>query len=233
MNAFDFVLITMIILLVCNFIGLVLSLLPIFFKNLMKYRIQDKKINSKDFFSRLPLICFNIFILALVSSVSLYFLYPKSFDQSLEFEIYVVIIQVLFVLFVDDLFFYFLHRWMHENKAILKAVHRVHHKAIAPLSLEYIYVHPFEWMLGYLGPFVGLVIIGLFNPVSCWSFWIYMLIRNLHEIDIHSGFKSFFSKWIPLWGEAEHHDIHHEKLDGNYASTFTLWDSVFGTKMNS
>ena len=48
MNAFDFVLITMIILLVCNFIGLVLSLLPIFFKNLMKYRIQDKKINSKD-----------------------------------------------------------------------------------------------------------------------------------------------------------------------------------------
>jgi len=231
MNAFDFVIITMIILLVCNFIGLVLSLLPIYFKGLLKYRIQDKKINSKEFFHRLPLISFNILSLAVISSIGLYYMFPFFFDSSLKFNLLIILLQLFFILFMDDLFFYFLHRWMHENKAILKAVHRIHHKATSPLALEYLYVHPFEWMMGYIGPFIGLLIIGSFFELSCWTFWLYMLIRNLHELDIHSGFKSLFSHWIPFWGECEHHDKHHEVLNGNYASTFTIWDIVFGTKM--
>ena len=231
MSAYNFVLITMIILLACNIIGLLLSLLPIYFKGLLKYRIQDKKINSKEFFKRLPLIGFNIAILAIVSSIGLYYIFPVFFDASLEFNGLVVLLQLLFVLFMDDLFFYFLHRWMHENKTLLKAVHSIHHRATAPLALEYLYVHPFEWMMGYVGPFIGLLVIGSFFDLSCWTFWIYMLIRNLHELDIHSGFKSLFSHWIPFWGESEHHDQHHEKLNGNYASTFTIWDRVFDTKM--
>ena len=48
---------------------------------------------------------------------------------------------------------------------------------------------------------------------------------------MHSGFKSKFSKWIPFWGETEHHDKHHESLNGNYATTFTFWDEIFGTKI--
>ena len=58
-----------------------------------------------------------------------------------------------------------------------------------------------------------------------------MVVRNIHELEIHSGFKSSFSRWIPFWGENEHHDMHHAKLNGNYSSTFTLWDKIFGTLM--
>ena len=110
MTAFNFVLITMIILIACNFIGLVLSLMPIYFKGLLKYRIQDKKINSKEFFKRLPLIGFNISSLAVISSIGLYFMFPIFFDASLVFNVVVILLQLFFVLFMDDLFFYFLHR---------------------------------------------------------------------------------------------------------------------------
>ena len=33
-------------------------------------------------------------------------------------------------------------------------------------------------------------------------------------------------------GESEHHDLHHEKLNGNYATTFTIWDTLFNTKID-
>ena len=36
---------------------------------------------------------------------------------------------------------------------------------------------------------------------------------------------------IPYWGESEHHDKHHQYLNGNYATTFTFWDDFFKTKL--
>jgi len=121
---------------------------------------------------------------------------------------------------------------MHKNQYILNKVHRIHHKAIAPFALEYIYVHPLEWIFGYVGPFLAIFLISIFVPINIFAFWLYQLIRNLHELDVHSGFKSFLSKYIPFWGESEHHDLHHEKLNGNYATTFTIWDYLFNTKID-
>ena len=54
MIALEFVVYTLLILLSCNVIGFILSILPIYFKKLLKYRIQDKEIDRKVFFSRLP-----------------------------------------------------------------------------------------------------------------------------------------------------------------------------------
>jgi len=231
MSAINFVLVTILILLSINLLGLVISLISIHSKNLHKFRRQDKKIYPSIFYNRLPLIGFNILSLSLLSSFGLYFLFPL-FNKSMDFDILPILLQLFIILFVDDLFFYFLHRWLHENKFLLKTIHRIHHKATAPFALEYLYVHPLEWMLGYIGPFIGIISIGVFtDSLSIWTLWIYMFVRNMHELDVHSGYKSKIDKWIPFWGDNDHHDIHHEKLDGNYATTFTLWDHVFKTKM--
>jgi len=230
MDALSFVFISLILLVSINLFGLILSVITIHSPKLDRYRIQVNKINPSVFYRRLPLIGVNILVLCTISSFGLYFLFPV-FDPSLNFTFWVFIAQIGFILFVDDLFFYFLHRLMHENKFLLKNIHSLHHKATAPVALEYMYVHPVEWMLGYIGPFIGIGLIALVSPVSCWAFWGYVLLRNLHELDIHSGYRSVLTKWVPFWGEAEHHDDHHARLNGNYASTFTFWDAVFRTKM--
>tara|TARA_B100000029_G_C17149352_1_gene805419 strand:- start:171 stop:665 length:495 start_codon:yes stop_codon:yes gene_type:complete len=137
--------------------------------------------------------------------------------------------QIIFVLIVDDFFFYLLHRIMHESKYIYKKIHKIHHRANVPIPLEYIYVHPLEWMSGMIGPFLGMYFIG---GIAFESYCIYLIIRNLHEIHIHSGIKtSIFYKILPIYGSNEHHDIHHAKRDGNYASTFIIWDLIFRTKL--
>ena len=230
MDQLTFVLYTILIIVCCNIFGFCFSLVSIHFKSLHKYRIQKRRIKAKTFYNRLPLIIFNIVLLIIISSFGLYYLYPL-FDSLMSFNILIILLHFFIILFIDDLYFYFLHAWMHKNPYILDKIHRIHHKAISPFALEYIYVHPLEWIMGYVGPFLAIFIISLFGPVNILAFWIYQLVRNIHELDVHSGFKSIFSKWIPFWGECEHHDLHHEKLNGNYATTFTIWDYFFNTKI--
>ena len=119
---------------------------------------------------------------------------------------------------------------MHENKYIYKVIHKIHHRANVTIPIEYIYVHPLEWMSGMIGPFLGMVMIG---GISFEAYLVYLIVRNLHELHIHSGIKtSFLHKIIPFYGANEHHDLHHAKRDGNYASTFIFWDVLMKTRFN-
>ena len=92
-----------------------------------------------------------------------------------------------------------------------KKVHKVHHRAFAPFPLEYIYVHPLEWMFGALAIPVGLGCISrqwfnLRSRILGLRIW-----RNFHEIDIHSGLRSSLGTLIPFYGTNEHHDRQYEK----------------------
>ena len=222
---------TVLIIIACNFFGFIISLASIHFKFLEKYKIQKRKNKPNTFYKRLPLIFFNITLLIITSCLGLYF-FLEIVNYKISIENPFNILFQLFIIFViDDIYFYFLHLLMHKNKFILKKIHSIHHRAITPVALEYIYVHPLEWLSGYLGPFLGMLVLSLLGPVNIFSFWLYQLIRNIHELDVHSGFKSKISKWIPYWGESEHHDKHHEVLNGNYATTFTFWDDFFNTRI--
>lgn len=198
------------------------------FKN-MKIRVfqLEKPLSRKEFFARTPLIIGNIAALYLLSAVGLYFgqgLFTMEFPT-----IGVFILQFLVILVVDDLMFYIVHRTMHENKYLNQKIHSIHHQATQPFPLDFIYAHPIEWLSGYAGALVGVLLICIFGPVNAFPFWVWAAFRSLHELDIHSGVRSKISKYIPLMAGAEHHDYHHLRSKGNYASTLVLWDWVLGT----
>tara|TARA_B100001758_G_C18224289_1_gene511895 strand:- start:193 stop:894 length:702 start_codon:yes stop_codon:yes gene_type:complete len=222
---------TVLIIITCNFLGFIFSLASIHFPIFDRFKIQKRKIKSKTFYKRLPLIFLNIVLLILISCIGLYFFLDIiDYQTSIQNPIY-ILAQLFIIFFIDDIYFYFLHAFMHKNKFILKKIHSIHHRAITPVALEYMYVHPLEWMSGYIGPFLAMFFLSLIGPVNIFAFWLYQVIRNIHELDVHSGFKSKISQWIPYWGETEHHDKHHELLKGNYATTFTFWDDFFNTKL--
>jgi methylsterol monooxygenase len=64
-----------------------------------------------------------------------------------------------------------------------------------------------------------------------FTMWIWLFFRVWQTLDVHCGydFPLSLNRWLPLWGGADFHDYHHMSFTGNYASTFTLWDKVFGT----
>ena len=194
-------------------------------------RIQARHPVVKTLNGRLPLIALNIFIISTLTIGSLYslqgiFVYERP-------AVLVLLLQALFVSVADDFFFYFIHRLLHENKFLYRKIHRIHHRAYTPVPIEYIYVHPLEWLMGLTGVLVGFgTLIAVGGGLNVWTFLLYSFLRQFHELDIHSGLRSVLGKKFPFWGTTEHHDLHHAKPTlGNYAASYTFWDSVFGTRV--
>ena len=106
---------TIIIIVTCNLIGFLFSVLSIHFSFLNKFKIQKRKIKPKTFYKRLPLILFNIILLIIISFLGLYFFYDFGFFKEGEsifqdFNFLLIFAQLFLILVIDDLYFYFLHR---------------------------------------------------------------------------------------------------------------------------
>jgi len=226
MNATSIAIYTIVLLICTNLFGLIYSMLVLYTSIFKKFSIQKKPYVKGLFSKRMPLYLFNITLLLTISGFGAFF-FADFFNQ--EFSIGTIIFQVIFAFVIDDIFFYFYHRWLHENKYMLKTVHSIHHRATKPFPLEYLYAHPIEWMLGMIGAFLGFAILFIFMPVNIYAFWIFGGLRNLHEIHIHSDLELPVSSKIPLLSKTKHHDDHHAKLTGNYSSTFMWMDRLFKT----
>ena len=226
MNAATIAIYTIVLLICTNLFGLIYSMLVLYTPIFKKFSIQKKPYVKGVFAKRMPLYLFNITLLLTISGVGAYFGF--GFLKQ-EVSIGIIVFQVVFAFVIDDIFFYFYHRWLHENKYMLKTVHSIHHRATKPFPLEYLYAHPIEWMLGMIGAFLGFAILLIFMPVNIYAFWIFGGLRNLHEIHIHSDLELPVSSKIPLLSKTKHHDDHHAKLTGNYSSTFVWMDRLFKT----
>jgi len=208
----------------------ILMYTSVFSNSRIRTQQMEKPLSRKEFMKRTPLILSNILSLYLLSGVGLYFgqglfdLSPSSFG--------IGAVHFLVLILIDDWCFYWLHRIMHENKFLNRHIHGVHHSASQPFPLDFIYAHPVEWLLGYSGAFLGVLILFIFSPVNVYAFWLWCIFKSMHELDIHSGVHSKITKYIPLMAGPEHHDFHHQRSKGNYASMLVLWDYLLGTWVN-
>lgn len=227
MTTTEMILGTIVLLVMTNTFGFAYSYVVLYTNVFKRFRIQEKPYKKGVLGKRLPLFLLN-FVLLTAISVSGVWMFSGFFETEFP-PIWIMALQIIFVFLIDDAWFYFAHRWMHVNKWALKNIHSVHHRATTPFPLEYLYVHPLEWMIGFVGLTIGFAIVLLVMPVSIWTFWIFGAIRGLHEIHIHSDLKFPGLSQIPLVSRTEEHDLHHAKLNGNYASTFRIWDQLLGT----
>jgi 4-alpha-methyl-delta7-sterol-4alpha-methyl oxidase len=231
MTAIDAAFYTALLLIGSNLFGFLYSYIVLNTSLFAKYRIQNKPYPKGLFLSRMPLFLFNLGTLIGLSAFGAYMMFDF-FDTKWPVW-WVIPVQVIIAFVVDDLWFYAYHRYLHENKFLLKYIHSIHHKATTPFPLEYLYAHPLEWMAGALGPVIGFGVVMIFMPMNIFAFWIFGLIRNLHEIHIHSDLKIPILSQIPLISTTKHHDDHHSKLKGNYASTFGWMDRLFKTEFKN
>jgi len=232
MGLYDAIVITVAILFCTNLIGYIYTALILHTDLINDYRIQPKKYFARRFYERLPLILFNIFILLSVGAVGMYLAISYGIIDFEPPTPGIFLFQIILIFLIDDLYFYLYHAALH-TKFLYKRIHKTHHRSTMPIPMEYIFTHPLEWFLGAIGPFIGLAVIAIFFPeINIYAFWTMSALRNLHELDIHSGIKSSkITSVIPFYGTTEHHDLHHSRNKGNYASTFTIWDKVFGTEI--
>jgi len=196
------------------------------------HRIQDQErmVPWEEWRGRIPLIAANLLTL-LVLSVAGTWQNQALFTWEVQSPgVFAAVFLLMLVL--DDAYFYGYHRALHQVPFLFRTIHRIHHRAYAPVPLDYIYVHPLEWSMGTVGVVLGLVVTHLWlGLIPAWPFLAYNIFRNVRELIIHSGLPSGALRHLKILGLTEHHDLHHAKLQGNYASMLHLWDMLFRTRL--
>ncbi|CAD7682548.1 unnamed protein product [Nyctereutes procyonoides] len=116
-----------------------------------------------------------------------------------------------------------------HHKRIYKYIHKVHHEFQAAFGMEAEYAHPLETLILGTGFFIGIML--LCDHVIL--LWAWVTIRLIETIDVHSRRQTAAPprdpNLISFYAGSQHHDFHHMNFIGNYASTFTWWDRIFGT----
>lgn len=141
---------------------------------------------------------------------------------------WVLVLQLLFCIYLDDFLYYWMHRAMHW-RFLLKHVHGRHHRVLAPWAITGHYMHPVEYVLTGSLAFLGPALLGAHVVLL----WIWIAFRQWEAAEGHCGYAFPLSptRWLPGSHGALHHDFHHARVRGNYAGFLPIWDRVFGTEV--
>mgnify|MGYP000423274545 CR=1 FL=1 len=142
---------------------------------------------------------------------------------------YVVALEYAAYFIGFDTWFYWLHRWMH-NEPMYKLIHKLHHKSTSTNFLTTLSVNPLESFIngGFVTLFTAAVTVHdqtmlLIGPTN--------IIMGLY---VHAGYEVFPKWWNKTWFTkwfitATFHDHHHKYFNCNYGGYTTVWDRICGT----
>lgn len=140
---------------------------------------------------------------------------------------WVIVLQLLFFVVLDDFLFYWMHRGLHESRWLFKKVHSTHHRIMTPWAITGNYMHPLELVLTGTVMLIGPLLVG----AHVVTLYIWIVLREWEAAEGHSGYDFPWSPThlMPFSDGPTHHDFHHAKVKGNYAGFFPWTDKAFGT----
>jgi len=199
-------------------VGFILALPPLL-GVAQQWKIQQgKALSGRALLASLPMVFLNYILGTVLVPLGFYLLLPeKAFDFRALPSTRTLVRDVAVWMVVQEVAFFYCHRWLHEDKRVYAAVHKMHHTWTAPVSLVAIYCHPFEHVLNNLAPLA-------LGPILCGShvasIGIFIALGLVHTLAVHSGY------W--LCDDNGMHDEHHAKFNVNYG-VFGVMDAWYGT----
>lgn len=139
-------------------------------------------------------------------------------------------VSLMLSLFIQETYYYWLHRWMHIPQ-VFKILHRVHHQSRIPSVWTAFSFHPAEGFLqGIILPII-LLFIPLHPAVIIFQLIFMSLTSVINHLDIEiyppQFQKNKFLKWLI---GASHHSMHHKRYKYNFGLYFTFWDKIAKTE---
>lgn len=192
------------------------------------YKIQQKAFQvSRYFWPNMGRIVMNSSIMFLLLIFSWPLIKHSPIQAGTMPAWYVVALQIIFFILLDDFLYYWMHRYMHENKWLLKHVHSVHHRIRNTCALDGNYFHWLEFVMTGSLALVGPMLVG----AHIYVLYGWIILRQLEAADGHAGYDFRWNPlhWLPLYQGPVYHDFHHAKFKGNYAGFLPYLDRFWGT----
>lgn len=138
--------------------------------------------------------------------------------------------SILALAIFHDAYFYWSHRIIH-HPLLFRHVHATHHRSHNPTPFTAYSFDPLEAAVN----FMVIPLYALLVPVHDIAVMLYMWFMIVRNAAGHCGYELMPRGWTqhPLLDQLTsiiHHDMHHEKMTGNYALYFTWWDRWMGTE---
>lgn len=199
---------------------------------LKAWRIQTKKrFNNQQLFREIKNAFFTLSVGALFSSIVIYAStqgYTQIYSNFWEHPIWSVA-SFFVLLFIDDTWFYWIHRLLHHPK-LYRLIHEEHHKSIdvSPFTtLSFHILEPFLLSLWILP-------MAFFFPIYAPALGLLQLWGFLDNLKSHLGYELYPSWWNESWlaflTSSTYHNLHHSHFNGNYGVHFRFWDRWLGTE---
>lgn len=205
----------------------------IFNKGTKERILFTPKDNSQQIKRELRLSSYSAIIFSVVGMMLLV-LWQLGFTQIYTdihaFPLWYIPVSVVVYLFIHDLYYYWLHKWMHTSK-FLRKYHMAHHQSVNTTAFTSFSFHPVESVFqAIIFPAIVMVL-----PMSVLAVMITLFLMTLSAIINHAGVEiypsrkkfKFFQKHII---GATHHDHHHRNLKKNFGLYFTFWDRIMKTE---
>jgi len=169
---------------------------------------------------------FTEYALFQIWGTSVFKIYPEVSTYGWTYLVFSVLLWTIGL----DTYFYWTHRMMHHKK-FYRFFHRTHHRSNNPTPFTAYSFAPPEAVLIYL--FVPLFFTVV--PMHDVAFVSAMLVQIIRNALAHCGYEVFPKMWarhpiLGLFATVTHHDMHHERGNGNYGFYFTVWDRLMGTE---
>ncbi|RKU45864.1 C-4 sterol methyl oxidase [Coniochaeta pulveracea] len=210
---------------------IIMELIPYF----NKYKIQNQKIPTwKERFDCASLVLLSHFTVELPQ---IWLFHPFATMCGMEFGVpfppaWKMAMQIAVFFVCEDAWHYWFHRALHYGP-LYRNIHKLHHTYSAPFGMAAEYASPIETMLLGIGTVgVPIVWVAITKDLHLATMYVWIVMRLFQAVDAHSGYDFPWSlhNFLPFWAGAHHHDLHHERFIGNYASSFRWWDFVLDTE---
>jgi sterol desaturase/sphingolipid hydroxylase (fatty acid hydroxylase superfamily) len=143
---------------------------------------------------------------------------------------WMIVLEYVAYFFLFDTWFYWLHRWMH-NEPMYSWIHKLHHKSTSPNMLTTLSVNPLESFIN--GGFVP-IFLAMMPTVHAPAVALIVPTNIIMGLYVHTGYEFFPRWWNTSWATkwfitASFHDHHHRYFTGNFGGYTTIWDRICGT----
>ena len=198
-----------------------------------KNKIQTRFAKRKDFIREIlhsmqtTLILAGVGILILRTPLREY---TQFYTNLSDYSAWWIPLSVVLGLLIHDTYFYWMHRTVHQPK-LYKKIHLLHHKSINPSPWT---SYSFHFIEGILEAMVAPIILVLLpmHPLSLFLFTLSSFAINVYG---HLGYE-IAPRWFrhsflfEIINTSTHHNLHHEKVKGNYGLYFRFWDRLMKTE---
>jgi lathosterol oxidase len=155
--------------------------------------------------------------------------YTKIYTDVNQYGMLWFFLSLPICLMLQDTWFYWMHRFNHENKCLYNNFHSKHHKTVNITSWGTVAFHPVDAILINLWLPIELFLIPVHPDIMITHAFIGGIWASLG----HTGFRLFPFSWnrfkiMQYLNTAPMHSLHHIK-NGNYGLYFLFWDKAFGT----